>query len=96
MKDSPIQLRRPAACPKCGALDLRRIIYGRPMPEAMAMIERGEACLGHCFIERWLPDWRCHACRHEWFDADDPAKQELERLVERIFEGAHDHKTPTA
>jgi ribosomal protein L37AE/L43A len=96
MTDKPIELRKPDTCPKCDSTDVRRIIYGRPTAESLERIKRGEACLGHCFIEPWLPDWRCHACRHEWFVADDPGKQELERLLRSIIERAHEQKTPAA
>jgi hypothetical protein len=85
MSDSDLQLTKPTECPKCHATDVRRIIYGRPTPESFEKIQRGEAALGHCFIEPWLPDWRCGVCRHEWFVADDPAKQEMERLLQKII-----------
>ncbi len=94
--DSTLSLRKPATCPECGATDIRLILYGRPNAEALDLIWRGEACLGYRSIDRWLPDWRCHGCGHEWFDADDPAKQNLERLVERVLGPAEGRKTLAA
>jgi hypothetical protein len=90
--DPTLGLRQPAKCPKCGGSDLRFILYGYPNIEALAMIVRGVACLGFSSIDRWLPDWRCYNCGHEWFDADDPAKQKLERLVERVLGPEDDHQ----
>jgi ribosomal protein L37AE/L43A len=96
MEDSPIELRKPDVCPKCSGMDVRRILYGRPTAESMQRVERGEACLGGCFIQPWLPDWRCHSCRHVWFVADDPSKQELERLLHSIIEKADAQRKPIA
>jgi hypothetical protein len=91
-----LQLRRPISCPKCRGREIRLILYGHPAAEALGMVWRGEACLGRRSIARWLPDWRCHDCGHEWFDPADPAKQELERLVERILAPAEKHWTLAA
>jgi hypothetical protein len=88
MPNPALRLRKPTACPKCGSADIRLILYGHPNAEAVAMILRGLACVGGCLMDRWLPDWRCHDCRHEWLDPLDPAKQELEGLVERILQSA--------
>lgn len=89
MSDFEPQLIKPAECPKCLSTDVRRIIYGRPTPESFEKIQRGEAALGHCFLEAWLPDWRCGVCRHEWFVADDPVKQEMEMLLQRILQNTN-------
>jgi ribosomal protein L37AE/L43A len=83
--EAPLSLQRPASCPECGNPEVIRIIYGKPTVESMAKVERGEATLGGCFIEPWLPDWQCGMCRHKWFVAEDPAKQQMEAMFERIL-----------
>ena len=96
LSDPTLQLRKPTICPQCSGTDIRLILYGCPNAEALGMIGGGEACLGCDAIDRWLPDWRCHDCGHEWFDPDDPAKQKLERLVERMLGPADEHMTLAA
>jgi hypothetical protein len=96
MSHPTLQLRRPGECPHCLGRDIRLILYGHPNREALGMISRGEACLGPCSLERWLPDWRCSACGHEWFDPDDPAKQRLEQLLERVLRFTETHTTLAA
>jgi len=73
-------------CPACHCAEIKRILYGRPGPSAMEEIERGEAISGGCFAFAGQPDWQCAACRHRWFDADDPGKQEIEAFLRRIQE----------
>jgi ribosomal protein L37AE/L43A len=79
------ELIKPSICPECKGTDIRRIIGGRPTPEAWEMVERGEAVLGSCFLERKWNDWRCIDCNYEWYDPDDPARQEMEALLEKIL-----------
>ncbi|MBM3459958.1 MAG: hypothetical protein FJX77_15665 [Armatimonadetes bacterium] len=78
------ELRRPTACPECGGTTILRIFYGYPTWEAWALVEDGQATLGGCFVSQWAPDWQCGVCRHEWFDPDDPVKQEMERLLANL------------
>lgn len=80
-----LELRRPERCPECGEASFVRVLHGYPAPEARAMIERGDAVSGGCFIALNLPDWRCRNCEHEWLDLSDPARQELEELTKRII-----------
>lgn len=82
------ELRKPESCPNCSGADIRRICYGRPLPEPLEKAQRGEVVLGGRFIQPWSPDWECQNCRHRWFDPDDPGKQEIEALPERILERA--------
>lgn len=81
MKD----LLKPSICPKCGGSDIRRIVGGRPTSEGWEMIERGEAVLGSCFLDRKWNDWRCMDCLNEWYDPNDPARKEMEELLEKIL-----------
>jgi ribosomal protein L37AE/L43A len=74
------ELRKPAACPKCGGTTIRRICYGIPNEEAWALVRSGQGTLGGCFVTEWMSDWDCEACNHRWFDPDDPVKQEMEQL----------------
>jgi hypothetical protein len=80
-----IILRQPVSCPKCGSKEVKRIFYGRPGVEALEKATRGEAVLGGCFVRPRMDDWHCGACSHAWFDADDPAKKELEELLASIL-----------
>lgn len=72
-------------CPQCGAMEVLRILYGHPNSTALALVNDGTAVLGGCLIQHCLPDWRCGSCRHEWFDASDPAKVEMEALLDRML-----------
>src|SRR3954463_9598614 len=80
------ELRKPSTCPKCGGHDIKRVVGGRPTPEAREMVQREEAVLGTCFESFDRPDWHCAACRHQWFDRTDPARQEMEALLQRILD----------
>ena len=90
------ELRKPELCPKCGARDFKRIVGGRPTQEGWDMINSGQAVLGTCFESLDRPDWRCMACRHEWFDATDPARIELDQTLQRILERPENAKPKNA
>ena len=81
-----LELRKPSTCPKCGGREIKRIVGGRPTPEAWAMVQRGDAVLGTCFESLDRPDWHCAACRHQWFDRTDAAGQEIEALLQQIMD----------
>jgi hypothetical protein len=93
MEESQTELRRPEVCSKCGDTEVQRIVYGPPTAESWQLIERGQACLGGCFVRPWLPDWRCNSCRHEWFVADDPVKQEREIYLQELLK-KHRNRAP--
>jgi hypothetical protein len=80
------EIRRPDRCPACCDANFVRIVYGVPTPSSLAMVERGEAVLGGCFHGLRMPDWRCNSCRHEWLDLTDPARQEVENIIERAVQ----------
>ena len=82
-----MELRRPKNCPQCGSTKFAQILYGRPTSEATEAIERGEFVLGGCFVLPDQPDWECQACRHQWFDATDPARIEWEKLLDDLLNG---------
>jgi len=82
------ELRKPQTCPKCGGHEVKCILGGRPTREGLEMIAKGEAVYGSCFISFERPDWRCAACRHEWFDATDPARKELDDMLRSILDNA--------
>lgn len=73
-----ISLRKPDRCPKCQSLKMKRILWGRPGDEALAMVDMGEACLGGCMMTPFPPSWRCVDCWHEWRDDSDPEQQEMD------------------
>ncbi|XXX75544.1 hypothetical protein WMF30_48630 [Sorangium sp. So ce134] len=78
------ELRRPDACPACASPRILRIFYGLPLPETMALVERGEALLGGCIICAGQPDWECSRCRHRWHDPQDPARQRVDAFLEEL------------
>jgi hypothetical protein len=80
-----IERFKPKNCPTCGGEDVRFILGGRPTSEGYRLIEEGKAVLGTCFATRDRPDWRCVACRHEWFLEDDPCRKEMIELIGSIF-----------
>lgn len=54
--------KKPQPCPKCGSLDVVPILYGYPMPEAMAAAEKGAIELGGCLVGERDPRKKCKAC----------------------------------
>ena len=58
--------KRGKACPKCGSLDVVRILYGYPMPETFEAAERGEIALGGCCVSDDDPQRLCKACGTEF------------------------------
>ncbi|HTN92600.1 MAG TPA: hypothetical protein VL242_53395 [Sorangium sp.] len=78
------ELRRPDACPVCAGPRILRILYGRPLPEAIALVERGEALLGGCIVLAGQPDWECSRCRHRWHDPQDPMRQKMDAVLEEL------------
>ncbi len=76
-------LRKPTHCPHCTSDRVLRIFYGLPGKEAWDIIHRGEAVAGGCSMSPGQPDWQCERCRHQWFDADDPARQDIQSLLFR-------------
>lgn len=74
--------RRPERCPTCRCTRILRILHGSPTDEAMALVSRGEATLGGCFIVAQHPDWECSRCRYQWFDPHDSVRQMVDmRLI---------------
>ena len=69
----------PSECPQCGAGGPIRIGYGDPAPEATRKAQLGLVELGGCVLYPDRPDWRCKACGHGWFYADERAA--LDELV---------------
>lgn len=57
-----LRKKKPQPCPKCGSLDVVPILYGYPMPEAMAAAEKGLISLGGCCVTDRDPRKRCKAC----------------------------------
>ena len=49
-------------CPRCGASEALRIVYGLPTNEAFEAAERSEFRLGGCVIEEESPDFECGRC----------------------------------
>lgn len=70
-----------ATCPRCGAADPLRILYGMPGWEAKAAADRGEVVLGGCMIDDWSPANACRACDHQWGALEDRRPRPLERVT---------------
>jgi len=76
-----VNLRKPIACPACGASEIAQIIYGQPTSELLAELQGSDYLTGGCVIQVGQPDWLCRRCSHRWFDATDPARQELDEML---------------
>ncbi len=50
------------SCPRCGATEALRIVYGLPTNEAVAAAERGEFRLGGCVIDEESAEFECGGC----------------------------------
>lgn len=57
---SPATASRP--CPRCGATESIRVVYGYPTAETFEAAERGEVSLGGCVIGEESPDFMCRRC----------------------------------
>ena len=62
--------RSPAPCPRCGGLDVVRIVYGLPMQELVDLANQGKVALGGCIVTGNDPQKHCNACGFE-FDLPD-------------------------
>ena len=58
--------RRKKPCPRCGSFDVVPILYGYPMPEAMAAAEEGKIALGGCCVGERDPRKQCKACGEQF------------------------------
>jgi len=58
--------RTPKRCPKCGSHEIVPIMYGYPMPEAMAAANEGKIKLGGCLVGERDPQKHCKACGTEF------------------------------
>ena len=60
--------RKTMECPKCGAMNSVRIIYGYPGHELLDDAEAGKIILGGCniIIGEEMPQYFCKDCKHEW------------------------------
>jgi hypothetical protein len=89
-------LQKPSSCPQCGGTDIKQIMYGLPMEETMKRAKLGEVVLGGCCVFEGMPDWHCPSCRHEWFDSNDPARIEQDRLIDEIRRKAEEQRSQRA
>ena len=83
-----MELRKPKHCPRCGSSKLVGILYGRPTAAGIEAVDRGEYILGGCFSHIDEPDWECTACRHQWFDAEDPARILRDQILNDLINGS--------
>ena len=56
-------------CPICGATGVP-LLFGLPVPEAVAAAEAGRLALGGCVLPAEPPNWQCPR-RHRWRDPDE-------------------------
>lgn len=75
---------RPNRCPQCGGTRIQDIVYGYPTPATLAAAACGTVILGGCVSEPGLPEWRCAACGHQWFEGDEETQRELEEMLEYV------------
>lgn len=64
-------LRKPRACPRCGATGtVRRIVYGEPAIHSVQHAQRmaKTVVFGGCCCWGYERDdkWACVACEHQW------------------------------
>jgi hypothetical protein len=57
------------ACPECGEVGVP-LLFGRPIPEAVAAADDGELALGGCLVPEDPVNWQCPQ-RHRWHDPDE-------------------------
>ena len=57
-------------CSRCGSRDVGRILRGYPIfsDDLRAHLDAGEVVLGGCIVMGNDPEFRCHACGHEFRD----------------------------
>ncbi|WP_051188615.1 hypothetical protein [Proteocatella sphenisci] len=53
-------------CPRCGSLNVIKIIYGMQTHDAFLMTEEGKIKLGSCCITDSEPEYYCKDCENEW------------------------------
>lgn len=58
--------KSPETCPECESLEVVPILYGYPMPEAMAAANEGKIELGGCLVGERDPQRHCKACGTEF------------------------------
>jgi hypothetical protein len=66
MRSRPKKRDAAGACPECGSVNTRPILYGLPDAEAMEAAERGAIALGGCIVTGDDPRWVCLDCDHRW------------------------------
>jgi hypothetical protein len=59
-------MRNEKRCPRCGAEDVVKIVYGLPTRVTMEDLYAGKVALGGCMISPDSPDYVCDSCGHEW------------------------------
>lgn len=57
------------ACPECGEVGVP-LLFGRPIPEALAAADDGQLALGGCLVPEDPANWQCPQ-RHQWHDPDE-------------------------
>src|SRR5882672_1624325 len=87
-------IMRPKAspsCPACGSLQVAEVVYGLPMLDQLRPdLEAGRVILGGCCLFEDSPQWKCHACGHEWgrpasFHELHRLRQEAEALPKSLW-----------
>jgi hypothetical protein len=59
----------------------------------MEAVDQGKYILGGGFIRLDQPDWECRGCRHQWFDAEDPARIRRDQLLNDFINDSPDEET---
>lgn len=62
----------PEYCPKCGSVELQKIVFGIPTENERLLGKRRMAMFLGCSADLIkLPHWYCRKCKHGWQDEHD-------------------------
>jgi hypothetical protein len=53
-------------CPKCGSLNVIKIVYGPPTNQMILSAKEDKIKLGGCSISGSAPKFHCKDCKNEW------------------------------
>lgn len=68
---------KPKKCPKCGAGNIAKLLYGMPSScndNLNKKLDASKIILGGCVMhtDKENPQWHCNSCNHEWGKSEVP------------------------